>query len=1092
MASEQQNANNIYIKGARVHNLKNVDLAIPRDKLVVVTGLSGSGKTSLVFDTIYAEGQRRYVESLSAYARQFLGRMSKPEVDYIKGIPPAIAIEQKVNTRNPRSTVGTSTEIYEYIKLLYARIGKTFSPISGDLVKKHEAQDVVEAALKFPAGTRLMILTTIHKGKTSIQETLESLLKKGFSRVQINGDTLTIQDLLAQEKITGKDFYLIIDRLTVDDAQETVSRLTDSVETAFAEGKGACVLKVFLDDEVKIMPFSKCFEADGMTFEIPTIHTFSFNSPIGACPACEGFGRVIGIDEDLVIPNKALSVYEDAVVCWRGEVMGEWKKYFMREAGNYAFPVHKPYFELTDEQKDLLWHGNDKIEGIDAFFRMLENNQYKIQYRVMLARYRGKTLCPVCKGSRLKKEASYIRVSGKPINELVLMSVTALKDFFDHIQLEDHERKIVERLLIEINNRLQFLLDVGLGYLTLNRLSNSLSGGESQRINLVTSLGSSLVGSLYILDEPSIGLHARDTAQLIKVLLQLRDLGNTVVVVEHDEDIMRAADYLIDMGPEAGRRGGEVVFEGMPPKSPLNPPKGMPPKSPKGDFWERAEHENFTYQTANPIVYESLKELAKQHRKNPTQAEELMWTYLSNKKLEGYKFRRQHIIGDVIVDFVNLEQKLVVEIDGEYHEDPEIIEYDNLRTAWLESQDYKVIRFTNDEVFKNSDQVLTKISQNLHALKSPLGDLGGFPLGDLGGISYTLKYLLGQESIPVPLHRRKWNNYIEVLRASENNLKGINVKFPLNVMTVVTGVSGSGKSSLVKSVFYENLKKYYDGVVDKTGSSDSLKGSMHLIKSIEMVDQNPIGRSSRSNPVTYIKAYDEIRKLYGDRQLSKQMGFTASHFSFNTPGGRCEECKGEGTVTVEMQFMADLVLECEHCQGKRFKQDVLEVQYKGKNIHDILEMTVNQAIEFFSAQSGNAEKRIVKRLKPLQEVGIGYVKLGQSSNTLSGGESQRVKLASFLALEKTEPTIFVFDEPTTGLHFHDIKTLLKAFDALIDKGHTIIIIEHNPEVIKCADHIIDLGPEGGDMGGTLVFEGSPEELVKCRDSYTGKFLTDKI
>ncbi len=928
-------SNSILVKGARVHNLKNIDVAIPRNKLVVITGLSGSGKTSLVFDTLYAEGQRRYVESLSAYARQFLGRMSKPEVDYIKGIPPAIAIEQKVNTRNPRSTVGTSTEIYEYIKLLYARIGKTYSPISGDLVKKHEVEDVVEAVAKFPEGTRFMVLSAIQFQKNSLLESLEILYKKGFSRVLIANEVHDIQDLLTQENLNNQEIYLVIDRLVVDTSPESISRLTDSIETAFAEGNGYCTLQFFTEKAVKTMNFSKCFEADGMQFEIPTIHTFSFNSPIGACPSCEGFGRVIGIDEDLVIPNKSLSVYEDAVVCWRGEVMGEWKKYFIQEAAKYGFPVHKPYYQLTPEQKDLLWKGNKEIEGIDAFFAMLEANQYKIQYRVMLARYRGKTLCPVCKGSRLKKEASYIRIAGKAINELVLMSIGDLKEFFEHIELDKNDQQIVERLLLEINNRLQFLLDVGLGYLTLNRLSNSLSGGESQRINLVTSLGSSLVGSLYVLDEPSIGLHPRDTNQLIEVLLQLRDLGNTVVVVEHDEEIMRAADHIIDIGPEAGRRGGELVYAGPP---------------------------------------------------------------------------------------VNAQSAL--------------------------------------------------------------------PQGEIKG--YTLKYLLGLETIETPIYRRKWNNYIEVLNASINNLKGIDVKFPLNVMTVVTGVSGSGKSSLVKSVLYESLKKYYDGVVDKSGASDNLKGSMHLVKNIEMVDQNPIGRSSRSNPVTYIKAYDEIRKLFGEQQLSKQMGFTPSHFSFNTPGGRCETCKGEGTVTVEMQFMADLVLLCESCQGQRFKQDVLEVQYKGMNIHDILEMTVNQAIEFFSSEKGNTQKRIVKRLKPLQDVGIGYVKLGQSSSTLSGGESQRVKLASFLALEKQEPTIFVFDEPTTGLHFHDIKTLLKAFNALIDKGHTIIIIEHNPEIIKSADHIIDLGPEGGNQGGTIVFEGTPEKLVQCEQSYTGKYLKDKI
>ncbi len=936
----------ISIKGARVHNLKNIDVEIPHNKLVVITGLSGSGKSSLAFDTLYAEGQRRYVESLSAYARQFLGRMSKPEVDFIKGIPPAIAIEQKVNTRNPRSTVGTSTEIYEYIKLLFSRIGVTYSPISGEVVRKHEAEDVVKAALEFPDETKLLILTqvSVSEGKT-IQDELQSLLKQGFSRVEVNDETYKIQELIDSDKILKKnpDVFLIIDRLTVDRTQSGISRLTDSVETAFLEGNGSCILKItspptpLLEERgaesVKLY-FSKSFEADGMKFETPTVHTFSFNSPIGACPVCEGFGRVIGIDEDLVVPNKTLSIFEDAVACWKGEVMSEWKKQLIQTASKFNFPVHKPYYELTDEQRHLIWTGNQYFEGLNAFFKMLESNQYKIQYRVMLARYRGKTICPECHGSRLKKEASYIRISGQSISDLVLMSIEKLNDFFENIQLDKQDAAIAKRLLIEINNRIHFLMDVGLGYLTLNRLSNSLSGGESQRINLATSLGSSLVGSLYILDEPSIGLHSRDTHLLIKVLKQLRDLGNTVVVVEHDEEIMRAADYLIDIGPNAGRLGGEVVFQGAPP-----PPTGG-----------------------------------------------------------------------------------------------------------------------------------ILVSEN----------------------SYTLKYLTGEEKIDVPSHRRKWNNYIEVIGARENNLKGINVKFPLNVMTVVTGVSGSGKSSLVRNVFYTALKKHYGGVADRTGQFGMLKGSMHLAKDIEFVDQNPIGRSSRSNPVTYIKAYDEIRKLFADQQLSKQMNYTASYFSFNTEGGRCEECQGEGTVTVEMQFMADLVLECEHCHGKRFKQDILDVQYKGVNIFDVLEMTVNQAIEFFSQGTGNTEKKIVKRMKPLQDVGVGYVKLGQSSSTLSGGESQRVKLASFLANEKPEPTIFVFDEPTTGLHFHDIKTLLKAFDALIAKGHTVIIIEHNIEIIKCADHIIDIGPEGGEKGGTVVFEGTPEEIAKCKDSYTGMFLKENM
>jgi excinuclease ABC subunit A len=930
---------NIIIKAARVHNLKNIDVEIPRNKLVVITGLSGSGKSSLAFDTLYAEGQRRYVESLSSYARQFLGRMSKPEVDYIKGIPPAIAIEQKVNTRNPRSTVGTSTEIYEYIKLLYARIGKTYSPISGDEVKKHEAADVVNAALTFADDTRIMVLTSvIPAADRSLKEELQSLLMQGFSRVEFNGETFRIQEILENKAIeqSGAEVFLLIDRLTVDRTPTGISRLTDSVETAFYEGKGVCILKVFGSDETQTLYFSKSFEADGMQFETPTVHTFSFNNPLGACPTCEGFGRVIGIDEDLVVPNKTLSIYEDAVACWRGEVMGEFKRRLIQSADKFGFPVHKPYYELTDAQRELLWTGNEYFEGLNEFFKMLEANQYKIQYRVMLARYRGKTTCPDCRGSRLKKEASYVKVGDKSISELVLLPVTKLKEFFDTLELSEQDKSISKRLMVEINNRIQFLLDVGLGYLTLNRLSNSLSGGESQRINLATSLGSSLVGSLYILDEPSIGLHSRDTHLLIKVLKQLRDLGNTVVVVEHDEEIMRAADFIIDIGPEAGRKGGEVVFKG---------------KIPENGF----------------------------------------------------------------------------------------------------------------------DTSKTDTSK-----------------------SYTLKYLTGAEKIDIPERRRKWNNYIEVLGARENNLKGIDVKFPLNVMTVVTGVSGSGKSSLVRNVFYAALKKHYGGVADRTGKFGALRGSMMLAKDVEFVDQNPIGRSTRSNPVTYIKAYDEIRKLFADQQLSKQMGYAASFFSFNTEGGRCEECQGEGTVTVEMQFMADLVLECEHCHGKRFKQDILEVQYKEKNIFDVLEMTVNQAIEFFGAQSGNTEKKIVKRLKPLQDVGIGYVKLGQSSSTLSGGESQRVKLAAFLANEKPEPTIFVFDEPTTGLHFHDIKTLLKAFDALIAKGHTVIIIEHNMEVIKSADHIIDIGPEGGERGGNLVFEGTPEALVDCECSYTGKFLKEKL
>ncbi|MDR0370539.1 MAG: excinuclease ABC subunit UvrA [Prevotellaceae bacterium] len=931
---------NIIIKKARVHNLKDVDVEIPRGKLVVITGLSGSGKSSLAFDTLYAEGQRRYVESLSSYARQFLGRMSKPEVDYIKGIPPAIAIEQRVNIRNPRSTVGTSTEIYEYLKLLYARVGKTYSPISGEIVKKQEVEDVVDKALSYPEGTKLAVLApvTLSDNKT-MTEQLKTLQQQGFSRVEIDGKTCRIEEITEEMKKKSSSVFLMIDRLTVDNDQQTVSRLTDSVETAFSEGNSSCILQVYEGKEAHIFRFSKNFEADGMAFETPSIHLFGFNNPLGACPVCEGFGKTIGIDEHLVIPNKQLSVYEGAVVPWRSEGMSEWKNRFIRMADEFNFPIHKPICKLTETEYRLLWKGNGCLEGIDAFFKFLEEHQYKIQYRVMLARYKGKTVCPSCGGSRLKKEAEYVKIAGKSIGELVLTPIDRLRDFFDAVRLDQQDLAVAKRLLIEIKNRLHFLTNVGLGYLTLNRLSSTLSGGESQRINLVTSLGSSLVGSLYILDEPSIGLHARDTHLLIGILKQLRDLGNTVVVVEHDEEIMRSADYLIDIGPEAGRLGGEIVFQGTIDASEKPSPKALSPATEK---------------------------------------------------------------------------------------------------------------------------------------------------------SYTLKYLLGSETIPVPATRRKWNNYIEITGACENNLKNIDVKFPLNVMTVVTGVSGSGKSSLVRNLFYPALKKYYGLSVDYIGRFDALKGSMNLVVGVEFVDQNPIGKSSRSNPVTYIKAYDEIRKLFADQQLSKQLGYSPAFFSFNTDGGRCEECCGEGTITVEMQFMADLTLECEHCRGKRFKPDILEVTYRGANIFDVLEMTVNQAIAFFSEKKGATEKRIIKRLKPLQDVGIGYVKLGQSSSTLSGGESQRVKLASILTHDKPEPTIFIFDEPTTGLHFHDIKTLLRAFDALLEKGHTVVIIEHNPEVIKCADHLIDVGPEGGETGGQLVFAGTPEELIKSTKSHTARFLADKI
>ena len=927
-----------------MNNLKNISVDIPRGKLVVVTGLSGSGKSSLAFDTLYAEGQRRYVESLSSYARQFLGRMSKPECDFIKGIPPAIAIEQKVSSRNPRSTVGTSTEIYEYLRLLFARIGKTYSPISGQLVKKHTAEDIVQCMLDFPQGTKFTVLAplTLREGRT-LTEQLDIDMKQGFVRVEVNRQVMRIEDYLQtlpepktlpNPPCEGRDnkkkdnVFLLIDRMSADTDQATISRLTDSAETAMYEGDGTCMLRFQCEDgSTQLFTFSTKFEADGITFEEPSDQMFSFNSPIGACPTCEGFGKVIGIDEQLVIPNRALSVYDGAVVCWRGEKMSEWQREFLRDAPAHNFPIFTPYYELTQEQKDYLWHGPRDKACIDSFFAMLEENQYKIQYRVMLARYRGKTTCPTCHGTRLKKEAGYVKVGGHSISKLVDLPIHHLQEFFRTLQLDDHDAAVAKRILTEINNRIQFLMDVGLGYLTLNRLSNSLSGGESQRINLATSLGSSLVGSIYILDEPSIGLHSRDTDRLIKVLRQLQQLGNTVVVVEHDEEIIRAADYIIDIGPNAGRLGGEIVYQG---------------------------------------------------------------------------------------DMNDLQK---------------------------------------------------------------------------GSNSHTVRYLLGEETIDLPPAHRPWNNYIEVKGARENNLKGIDVRFPLNVMTVVTGVSGSGKSTLVRDVFYKALKREYSESSERPGEHLSLEGDIKMVKDIEFVDQNPIGKSSRSNPVTYVKAYDEIRKLFADQPLAKQLGYTAGYFSFNTEGGRCEECKGEGTVTVEMQFMADLVLECEACHGKRFKADTLEVKYQGQNIFDILEMTVNQAVEFFTEHK---QTKIVKKLRPLQEVGLGYVKLGQSSSTLSGGENQRVKLAYFLSIEKSEPTVFVFDEPTTGLHFHDIKKLLEAFDSLISRGHTIVIIEHNLDVAKCADHVIDLGPEGGDKGGNLVACGTPEEVAQCEASYTGQFLKEKL
>ena len=916
----------IHIHKARTHNLKDIIVDIPRNKLVVISGVSGSGKSSLAFDTLFAEGQRRYVESLSSYARQFLGRMQKPDVDFIDGIPPAIAIEQKVTNRNPRSTVGTVTEIQEYLKLLFARAGKTISPVSGEEVKRHSIHDVVECLRKQPIGAKVMLLSPIVA--ENVIEQLRIWQQQGFSRlyrIHANGTGEVLRIASTPSLSDSKsDTYLLVDRLVADGEQSTLNRFADSVQTAFFEGKGECKLAIEIPgyenqkSEIEnlnnrfINTFSQRFEADGITFVEPTEHLFDFNNPLGACPTCGGYGNVIGIDPDLVVPDKTKTIYEGAIACWRGEKMSQWNDALIYASDKFDFPIHTPFHALTPEQKQLLWLGNEYFHGLNDFFHELESKQYaKIQYRVMLSRYRGKAICPDCLGKRLRKEAEYVLVGGKSITELCQMPISDLAEWFNSADLSSKLSTFFS-LLSEIRSRLQFMQDVGLGYLTLSRMSSTLSGGEGQRINLAKSLGSSLVGSLYVLDEPSIGLHPRDTQRLIHVLKQLRDLGNTIVVVEHDDEIQKAADYTIEIGPKAGRHGGEVVYAGAP----------------------------------------------------------------------------------------------------------------------------KIEKFT-----------------------------------------YSIPHL-----------RRTWNNYIEVVGASENNLKNINVRFPLNVMTVVTGVSGSGKSSLITKVLYPALKKHYGGIADRTGDFGSLRGSLHLIHNVEFVDQNPLTKSSRSNPVTYLKAYDEIHKLYAEQQLSKQMGFTPAHFSFNTPGGRCEACQGEGKVTIEMQFMADITLECEHCHGKRFKQEVLDVLYREKSIYDILEMTVNQAFEFFSEDP--ACKKIVTRLRPLQDVGIGYVKLGQAGSTLSGGESQRVKLASFLAQENAQSTLFIFDEPTTGLHHHDVTVLLKALNALISRGHTVLIIEHNPSVILSADHIIDLGKEGGDLGGYIVAEGTPEEIMQCADSYTGKALND--
>ena len=922
-----RNNEKISLRGVRVHNLKNIDVEIPHGKLVVITGLSGSGKSSLAFDTLFAEGQRRYVESLSSYARQFLGRMNKPEVDFIDGIPPAIAIQQKVNTRNPRSTVGTSTEVYDYLKLLFARIGKTYSPISGKEVKRHSVTDVVNTMFSFEENTKVIICFPYFFNKIqSYSEQLDLIQKQGYTRIVIDSEVYRINEIDVETLLKNNSIRIVLDRVSIKASDSLTSRLADSVQTAFYEGSGDCCLLSINGNKKKDYKFSNRFEADGIEFEIPTVHLFSFNNPIGACPLCEGFGKVLGVDEDLVVPNKSLSLFDNAVMCWRGEVMQQWKQDFISKAAKYAFPIHRAYYELNSEEKALLWNGNDEITGINSFFEYLETKRQKIQYRVMISRYRGKTKCPECQSKRINKQAMYVKIHDKSIGDLVDVSIYELVKYLKSIKLNKYDKDVADRLVGEIETRLNSIIDVGLGYLTLNRLSSTLSGGESQRINLATIFGSGLVGSLYILDEPSIGLHPRDTQNLIKVLYNLRDRGNTVIVVEHDEEIIRAADFIIDIGPKAGEFGGEVVFIG--------------------------------------------------------------------------------------------ELKQMIE---------------------------------------NSETL-------------------------------TAKYLKGQLSNDTPELRYKWKNFIELKGVRHNNLKNVDVKFPLGIVSLVTGVSGSGKTSLIKGVLYPALKKVLEQYAEKTGDYDELSGDIHLVRDIEYVDQNPIGKSSRSNPATYIKAYDEIRKLFASQNHAKANGYKPSHFSFNVPGGRCELCQGEGEITVEMQFMADVHLLCEACNGKRFKDDVLEVKFQEKSIFDVLDMPISEAVDFFSKGTGKTEIKIANLLQHYLDVGLGYVKLGQSSNTLSGGESQRIKLASFLSKEKSQPSIYVFDEPTTGLHFHDISKLLKSFEKMRAKGHTLIIIEHNPELIRFADWIIDLGPDGGDDGGYVVFEGLPEDIVKAKKSITGSFI----
>jgi excinuclease ABC subunit A len=926
----------IIIKGAKVNNLKGIDVAIPRNKLVVVTGLSGSGKSSLAFDTLFAEGQRMYVESLSSYARQFLGRMEKPEVEYIKGVSPAIAIEQKVNTRNPRSTVGTTTEIYDYLKLLYARVGKTFSPVSGELVTRDTVTSVVDFIFSQDEGTRLMVLCPLIKHQErSLSEELTVLLQKGFTRIKVNEEVLFIEEVLESELDESAEYRILIDRASVlPDDEDLQFRIADSVQTAFFEGEGICEVEIVTRESNQLHRFSDKFERDGIVFEEPSVNLFTFNNPYGACRTCEGFGKVLGIDEDLVIPDKSVSVYEGAIAPWRSHSMKKWAEPLLKNGIRFDFPIHRPYVDLTEEQKQLLWTGNSYFKGLDAFFKHLASKTHKIQYRVMLSRYRGRTTCPECKGTRLRKDAAYVKINNTSINELVLLPIHRLINFFQDLSLDKYEQKVADRISKEIRSRLEYLDKVGLGYLTLNRLTSTLSGGEYQRIKLATSLGSALVGSMYILDEPSIGLHPRDTSRLVEVLKTLRNLGNTVIVVEHEEEVMRAADQIIDIGPDAGRHGGKLVFQG------------------------------------------SLTEL---------------------QKMNG--------------------------------------------------------------------------SANTH----------------------TARYLSGVEAIPLPKKRRSFKHKIEIKGARENNLKHIDVDIPLGVLTVVTGVSGSGKSTLIKSILYPALGKIFGTVNETTGKFDRLEGDFKKLTQIEFVDQNPIGKSSRSNPVTYVKAYDQIRQLYSDQPLAKQRGYKPAYFSFNVDGGRCENCQGEGEVTVEMQFMADIHLTCEVCKGKRFKKEILEVIYKDKDIADVLELTVDESIEFFADQNG-----LINKLQPLQDVGLGYIRLGQSSNSLSGGEAQRVKLASFLGKgnsqrnTQSEHLLFIFDEPTTGLHFHDIRKLMDAINALIEQGNSVLIIEHNMEVIKCADWIIDLGPEGGEQGGGITFAGRPEDMIKLEDNYTARYLREKF